>query len=42
MFDRLKRLYLAESLTDAGLDNAVTRGWITVEQEAEIKAAKEG
>ena len=38
MFERLKRLYLAGSLTDSGLANAVTRGWITSEQEAEIKA----
>lgn len=41
MYDRLKRLYLSGSLNDTGLDKAVTLGWITSDQEAEIKAAKE-
>lgn len=37
MYERLKRLYLAGSLTDVGLDNAAARGWITAEQAAELK-----
>lgn len=40
MFERLKGLYLTGRLDDAGLDNAVTRGWITDQQAADIRAAK--
>lgn len=40
MYNRLKRLYLAGQLSDAGLANAVKRGWITQEQMDEIIASK--
>lgn len=40
MYNRLKKLYLAGRLNDAGLENAVTRGWITEGQKAEIIEAK--
>ena len=40
MYERLKRLYLAGSLTDAQLDKAVLKGWITSEQAQEIRDAK--
>jgi hypothetical protein len=32
MFETLKRLYNASRLTQAGLQNAVTKGWITQEE----------
>lgn len=32
MFDRLKRLYEQGKITEAGLQNAVTKGWITQEE----------
>lgn len=40
MYNRLKKLYIAGRLNDAGLENAVTRGWITEDQKAEIIEAK--
>ena len=40
MYNRLKKLYLAGRLNDVGLENAVTRGWITEDQKAEIIEAK--
>ena len=39
-YNRLKKLYLAGRLNDVGLENAVTRGWITEDQKAEIIEAK--
>lgn len=39
MFERLKRLYTAGRLTNDGLTNAVTRGWITEAQHQEIVGA---
>lgn len=39
MFERLRALYLAEQLTREQLTLAVTKGWITAEQEAAIRAA---
>lgn len=36
MFERLKRLYDAGTLTIVGLKNAVVRAWITAEQYEEI------
>ncbi len=39
MFDRLKRLYDAGRLSDDGLAAAVTRGWITEDQQQEITGA---
>ena len=39
-YKRLKKLYLAGRLNDTGLENAVTRGWITEDQKAEIIEAK--
>lgn len=32
MFDRLKRLYEQGKITEAGLQSAVTKGWITQEE----------
>lgn len=40
MYNRLKKLYFAGRLNDACLENAVTRGWITEDQKAEIIEAK--
>ena len=40
MYERLKRLYLEGRLTDAQLDKAVLKGWITSEQAQEIRDAK--
>lgn len=39
MFERLRILYHSGRLDDAGLDAAVSRGWISEEQAAEIRAA---
>lgn len=36
MFETLKRLWLEGKLTEAKLDNAIAKGWITAEQKAEI------
>jgi hypothetical protein len=38
MFETLKRLWNEGKLTEAKLDNAVTKSWITEEQKAEIMA----
>ena len=40
MYDNIKRLYIEGRLTDKGLANAVTKGWITPEQAEEIRAEK--
>lgn len=40
MYNRLKKLYIAGRLNDTGLEKAVTRGWITEDQKAEIIEAK--
>ena len=36
MYERIKRLYSEGRLDEAGVQNAVTRGWITQEQADEI------
>ena len=36
----IKKLYLEGRLTEYGLDNAVSRGWITADEKAEIKSSK--
>ena len=36
MFERLKRLYDTGKLDEAGIQNAVLKGWITAEQAQEI------
>lgn len=36
MFEKLKRLYEADRLTETGLQNAVAKGWITAEEMQEI------
>ena len=36
MFERLKRLYTDGKITQEGINNAVTKGWITQEQANEI------
>lgn len=36
MFQRLKRLYDAGRLTATGVQNAVSRDWITADEAAEI------
>lgn len=41
MYSIVKKIYLEGKIDDTGLDNAVTKGWITEEQKAEIIAAKE-
>ena len=40
MYEYLKRMYLAGTLSDAGLQNAVTKRWITQEQADQIRAEK--
>lgn len=37
MFETLKRLYQAKQINNDGLQNAVEKGWITVEEKAEIE-----
>lgn len=38
--DSVFRLYRAGQLTDAGLDNAVEKGWITSEEAETLKAER--
>lgn len=38
MFETLKRLWAAGRLTEAMLDNAISKGWITEAQKTEIVA----
>jgi len=40
MYDRLLKLYLQGRLTEAQLQNAVTKGWITQEEYERIIASK--
>jgi hypothetical protein len=40
MYNTLLRLYTTGKLSDAGLQNAVDKGWITVDQMEEIVASK--
>ena len=40
MFERLKRLYESGQLNQRGIENAVAKGWITLEQADEILAPK--
>lgn len=37
MFETLKRLYDTGALSEAGLENAVAKGWITEGQADEIR-----
>ena len=36
MFERLKRLYAEGKINETGINNAVTKGWITQAQADEI------
>lgn len=38
MFETIKRNFLAGRITEAGVQNAVKKGWITEAQAAEILA----
>lgn len=40
MYERLRTMYLDGRLSDAGLDNAVKKRWITTEQAEAIRAEK--
>lgn len=40
MYDRLRSLYLDGRLDDAGLNNAVSKGWITQAQADQIRVDK--
>lgn len=40
MYNTLKRLFLSGKLDETGLENAVTKGWITDEQKNAIIACK--
>lgn len=40
MYERLKYLYQSGRLNEAQLEIAVSKGWITTEQKAEIIASK--
>lgn len=40
MYERVRVLYFDGRLDDTGLDNAVTKGWITAEQADQIRADK--
>jgi len=41
MYERLKALYTDGKITDVHLDNAIAKGWITLEQKQEIMAVEE-
>lgn len=41
MYETIKRLYLAGRLSDAGLANAMEKGWITQEQADALTAPAE-
>ena len=36
MYERVKRLYAEGKISEEGINNAVTKGWITEEQAQEI------
>lgn len=36
MYEMIKRLYINGKLTEVGLDSAVARGWISLQQKKEI------
>ncbi len=36
MYESVRRLYLEGRISEAGLNNAVTRGWITPEEKTTI------
>jgi len=36
MYSILKKMYVAGKLTETGLDNAITKGWITETEKEEI------
>lgn len=36
MYATIEKLYLEGRLTEAGLNNAITRGWITSEEKVQI------
>ncbi|AGF54537.1 hypothetical protein B0P06_001390 [Clostridium saccharoperbutylacetonicum] len=36
MYETLRRLYQESKLKETGLNNAITKGWITEEQKAKI------
>lgn len=40
MYATLLNLYMTGRLNETGLDNAVTKGWITADEAAQIRAAK--
>ena len=40
LYNRLKKLFNNNRLTEKELDNAVTKGWITEEEKAEIITGK--
>lgn len=40
MYDYLFGMYMRGTLTDAALDAAVTKGWVTADEAAQIRAAK--
>ena len=41
MFERLRVLYREGKITEHHLDNAVAKGWISMEQKIEIVTIKE-
>lgn len=40
MYETVKRLYLEGRIAEAGLDNAISRGWITADDKEAIMAEK--
>ncbi len=40
MYETVKRLYLEGRIAEAGLDNAISRGWITADDKEAIMATK--
>ena len=40
MYETVKRLYLEGRIAETGLDNAISRGWITAYDKEAIMAAK--
>lgn len=41
MYEKIKRLYLSERLSDTGLDRALERGWISASEAAQLVKLKE-
>ena len=41
MYERIRNMYLFQNLSESGLDNAVKKGWITLEEATALREEKE-